>query len=63
MALQDFRRGGGETRGGRRAYRVRLGDPALEPAGPDLWLQFDLPPGSYATVVLDEIMKADSPAT
>jgi tRNA pseudouridine13 synthase len=57
LTLEDFRRGGGETRGGRRAYRVRLGEPSLEAAGPDLWLQFDLPRGSYATVVLDEIMK------
>lgn len=61
VTLEDFRRGGGETRGGRRAYRVRLVDLSVEAAGPDLWLQFELPPGSYATVVLDEIMKVDPP--
>jgi len=51
------RHGRGETEGARRAYRVRLGEPSLQRDGGDLWLRFSLPKGSYATVVLDEIVK------
>ena len=43
--------------GARRAYRVRLGEPSLQHDGNDLVLRFALPKGSYATVVLDEIIK------
>ena len=43
--------------GARRAYRVRLGDPSLQREGADLLIRFELPKGSYATVVLDEIIK------
>ena len=46
------------TRGGRRPYRVPLIDASLEEEGPDTVLaRFTLPPGSFATVVLDELMK------
>jgi len=46
------------TRGSRRPYRVPLTDASLEVEGPDTVLaRFTLPPGSFATVVLDEIMK------
>ncbi|MBJ6761862.1 tRNA pseudouridine(13) synthase TruD [Myxococcaceae bacterium JPH2] len=53
----DFLRGGGETEGSRRPYRVRLGSPVLTPEGGDLWLTFELPRGSYATEVLHELLK------
>jgi tRNA pseudouridine13 synthase len=51
------RHGRGETEGARRAYRVRLGEPSLQRDGNDLLVRFALPRGSYATVVLDEIIK------
>ncbi|WP_342375141.1 tRNA pseudouridine(13) synthase TruD [Myxococcus stipitatus] len=59
VTLDDFKRGGGETEGGRRPYRVRLGSPELTPDGEDLWLTFELPRGSYATEVLHELLKDD----
>ncbi|MFY0524482.1 tRNA pseudouridine(13) synthase TruD [Archangium gephyra] len=57
VTLDDFRRGGDETQGGRRPYRVRLGNPSLEVDGEDLVLTFELPKGSYATEVLHELLK------
>jgi hypothetical protein len=57
VTLEDFRRGRGETEGGRRAYRVRLEGAAIEEEGRDVLLSFTLPRGSYATVVLEEVMK------
>ncbi|MBF5042687.1 tRNA pseudouridine(13) synthase TruD [Aggregicoccus sp. 17bor-14] len=62
VSLDDLKtRGGGETEGGRRAYRVRLGAAELTPErtaeGEDLWLAFELPRGSYATEVLQELLK------
>ena len=57
VTLDDFRRGGDETQGGRRPYRVRLGGVSLEVEGADLRLAFELPRGSYATEVLHELLK------
>jgi tRNA pseudouridine13 synthase len=57
MSLSDFVRGRGETEGARRAYRVAMGAPERRQEGDDLLLSFTLPPGSYATVVLDEVVK------
>jgi len=49
------------TRGSRRPYRVPLLDASLEQDGPDaIVARFTLPPGSFATVVLDEIMKTSA---
>jgi tRNA pseudouridine13 synthase len=63
VSMDDLKqRGGGETEGSRRAYRVRLGAPALEPEGGDFWLTFELPRGSYATEVLHELLKDGSAA-
>ncbi|MCP3098636.1 tRNA pseudouridine(13) synthase TruD [Myxococcus sp. K15C18031901] len=59
VTLDDFRRGGGETEGGRRPYRVRLGAAELVPEGEDVWLTFELPRGAYATEVLHELLKDD----
>ena len=57
----DFRTPLTRVRGSRRPYRVPLRDPTLEvePDGAVL-VRFGLPPGSFATVVLDELMKADA---
>jgi len=57
MTLSDFVRGGGETEGTRRPYRVRLGNPELSPEGEDLVLTFELSRGAYATEVLAELLK------
>lgn len=55
-----FERAGGEAEGARRPMRVPLTDVAITQPSPDvLELQFALPPGSYATRVLAEVMKAD----
>lgn len=57
VTLSDFRRGGDETQGARRSYRVALGKPEWRMEASDLVLAFELPSGSYATVVLDELLK------
>ncbi len=57
LVATDFRRGGGEAEGTRRPYRLPLRDVKVEPSGADLWLVFELPKGSYATVVLRELLK------
>jgi tRNA pseudouridine13 synthase len=62
IALADFARGGGETEGTRRPARLRV---AVEleplPAPEDGYLaRFELPKGSYATVVLRELMKSEA---
>jgi tRNA pseudouridine13 synthase len=57
IELSTFERGGGETEGGRRAYRVQAEGLAVEREGEDLWVSMRLPKGSYATVVLGELMK------
>jgi tRNA pseudouridine13 synthase len=52
-----LRSGKGETEGARRPYAVPVGDVQVAQEGLDLWLSFRLPRGSYATVLLDEVMK------
>ncbi len=54
------------TRGARRPLRVPLRDASLAPEGTDSAIaRFSLPPGAFATAVLDELMKpartADAP--
>lgn len=49
-----------EAEGTRRAFRIPV-DVAVESEGEDLLLGFDLPPGSYATTVLREVIKAELP--
>jgi tRNA pseudouridine13 synthase len=44
--------------GGRRALRVRPGAAGLAREGDTLRLGFELPPGSYATVLLEELVGA-----
>jgi len=46
---------GVRARGARRSLRVRPGSPSLEGSGEDALLRFELPAGSYATVVVEEL--------
>ena len=57
VTLETFEAGGGQTEGTRRLLRILLPDVGLEPAEDGLWLSFSLPAGSYATVVLGELLK------
>jgi tRNA pseudouridine13 synthase len=57
VTLDTFKAGGDETRGTRRILRVRLGEPTFEATGDTVRLSFSLPAGSYATMVLRELMK------
>ncbi len=59
MTLEAFARGGGEAEGTRRAARLRV-EVALEPLADGYRAAFELPKGSYATVVLRELMKSES---
>lgn len=60
LTVAMLRDGKGETQGARRAYAVRVGDVELRREGEDLLLAFTLPRGSYATVLLDELMKSEA---
>ncbi len=62
ISLDTFRAGRGETLGARRPYRVPLQGLTLEMDADELWLRFELPSGSYATVLLRELVKDASPA-
>jgi tRNA pseudouridine13 synthase len=59
MALADFARGRGEAEGTRRAARlpVRID---IDDEGDGYRARFELPKGSYATVVLRELVKAEA---
>jgi tRNA pseudouridine13 synthase len=57
VTLPDFQRGGGETEGTRRPYRVRIGNPEFSLEGEDLVLAFELSKGAYATELLAELLK------
>jgi len=59
VALSDFARGGGEAEGTRRAARLPIAI-ALEPLEDGYRARFELPRGSYATVVMRELMKAEA---
>jgi tRNA pseudouridine13 synthase len=61
VGLEDLRRGGGEAEGTRRPARlpVRI---ELEPLADGYLARFELPAGSYATVVMGELMKTDADA-
>jgi tRNA pseudouridine13 synthase len=54
----DLLRGGGEAEGTRRAARLRV-ELALEPLPDGYLARFELPKGSYATVVMRELMKVE----
>ncbi len=58
LTAESFRRPGGlKVKGVRRPLRVPLGEADITEDGPDLVVTFTLPPGSYATVVMAEVMK------
>lgn len=59
IALADFARGGGEAEGTRRPARLRVA-PELEPLEDGYRASFELPKGSYATVVMRELMKLEA---
>lgn len=59
VALQDFARGGGEAEGTRRAARLPL-HVELSPLEGGYAASFVLPKGSYATVVLGELVKGEA---
>ncbi len=54
-----FERGGGETQGARRLLRMPVKDVSSERVGADVTVHFTLPSGSYATVVVRELTKAE----
>ena len=49
---------GVRARGARRAMRVRAGELAIEGEGEEVLVCFDLPAGSYATVLIEELFGA-----
>ena len=55
----DFERYPQLTSGTRRPYTVRQSELKLRPVGADLELDFELPAGSYATVLLREFTKTE----
>jgi tRNA pseudouridine13 synthase len=48
-----------DRHGDRRITRIRITDATLEPTEDGYWFSFDLPKGSFATVVLRELMKVN----
>jgi len=59
VSLADFARGGGEAEGTRRAARLPI-RVELEPLEAGYRATFSLPKGSYATVVLGELVKGEA---
>lgn len=63
LTLDQFELPGGlRMEGERRPFRVTVGEPVVAESGDGLTIAFSLPKGSYATVVMDEIMKTGPPA-
>jgi tRNA pseudouridine13 synthase len=59
ITLAAFAKGGGEAEGTRRAARLRV-SVAVEDEPGGYRVRFELPKGSYATVVLGELVKGDA---
>jgi tRNA pseudouridine13 synthase len=59
LAAADLARGGGEAEGTRRAARIRVAV-SVEPTPEGYRASFELPRGSYATVVMGELTKAET---
>jgi tRNA pseudouridine13 synthase len=59
VGAEDLARGGGECQGTRRAARLPV-EVALEPVEGGFRACFELPAGSYATVVMHELLGADA---
>jgi tRNA pseudouridine13 synthase len=60
LGLDSFRRLGSIAEGTRRPYAVPVTDASCSIEGPVVELSFILPSGSYATVLLDEVMKSSA---
>lgn len=56
MTVDQLSAGGREAKGGRRPYRLPVARCELSTEGEDAWLRFELPRGSYATVLLREVL-------
>lgn len=59
LSPADFEKFPKLTRGTRRPYLIWPGDLTLQPEAGGLRLEFTLPPGSYATVLMREVMKGN----
>jgi tRNA pseudouridine13 synthase len=59
MTLAAFARGGGEAEGTRRAARLRV-EVELDARADGYVARFELPKGSYATVVMRELVKGEA---
>ncbi|HZJ54653.1 MAG TPA: tRNA pseudouridine(13) synthase TruD [Myxococcaceae bacterium] len=59
LTLDSFRRLGGIAEGTRRPFAVPVADARWSADGSTVELSFTLPAGSYATVLLDEVMKRE----
>lgn len=57
LAIEDFRRVKRLAQGTRRPLRVLPRNPSAAWDGDKLIIRFDLPAGSYATVLMDEVLK------
>ena len=57
LGLDSFRRLGGIAEGTRRPFAVPVADASWSTERSTVELAFTLPAGSYATVLLDEVMK------
>jgi len=63
LTLDSFRRLGGIAEGTRRPFAVAVTDARWSVDGSTVELSFTLPAGSYATVLLDEVMKESGSST
>jgi tRNA pseudouridine13 synthase len=62
LTLESFRRLGSIAEGTRRPFAVPVADAHWSVDGSTVELAFTLPAGSYATVLLDEVMKSSASA-
>jgi len=61
LTLESFHLSGGLSMDGeRRPLRVPIHSPEALTDGDDILISFSLPKGSFATIVLDEVMKTGS---
>jgi tRNA pseudouridine13 synthase len=60
LGLESFRRLGSIAEGTRRPFAVPVTEASWSAEGPTVELAFTLPAGSYATVLLDEVMKPEA---
>ena len=60
LTLESFKRLGSIAEGTRRPFSVPVSEARWSAEGSTVELSFTLPTGSYATVLLDEVMKPES---